>query len=200
MTGRTILGSGALALTVLLAACGSDEACDLQVLLTDAPGNFEQVPITVDGVQLRQATAQQNQAQGGNKGDEGQWVRTMSQTRSNDLLQLQDGKTALLGEAVIRAGSFDRVRMTMTRAQVVVAGQTHELEVPAGEGSGFELQFAFQAHAGESYELLLDLDAEQSITHDGVRYRFQPALSVKYFRNRNQLQSCVGTGCPGGGQ
>jgi hypothetical protein len=181
MTRHTLCIVLCIITAALLAACGGTDESQLVVLLTDAPGSFEQVPITVSGVQVRQmATVQQQQGQGQQQG-EGAWIRTMTRERTQDLLRLRDGKTAELGEASIPAGSYDRIRMTLSRVSVVEGGQRQELAIPSGEGSGLELQFSFQARAGERHQLVLDLDAEQSITHDGKSYQFQPALSVKRF-------------------
>jgi Domain of unknown function (DUF4382) len=185
---RLILGTIAIS-AFSLAACGPLEESELVVLLTDAPGNYEQVPITVDGLQVR--TRLQQSANKGEGQQGGAWVRTMTQSMSRDLLQLRDGKTASLGEATIPAGEYDRIRMVLSKVQVVAGGQTHDLAIPSGEGAGLELQHAFSAQAGARYELLLDLDAEQSISHDGQAFRFQAALSVKHVR-----VCAAGEACP----
>jgi hypothetical protein len=182
----TLFAAIALALT----ACGPQDQSELVVLLTDAPGNYDQVPITVDGLQVR--TRLQQSANKGEGQQGGAWIHTMSRAMSRDLLQLRDGKTASLGQTSIPAGEYDRIRMVLSRVQVVEGGQTHDLAIPSGEGSGLELQHAFQAQAGARYELLLDLDAEQSITHDGKAYRFAAALSVKHVRRL----CAAGEACP----
>jgi hypothetical protein len=82
--------------------------------------------------------------------------------------------------------------MVLSRVQVVSGGQTHDLAIPSGEGNGLELQHAFTARAGERYELLLDLDAEQSISHDGKAFAFQAALMVKHVRR----VCAAGEACP----
>jgi len=189
--------------------CGQDGSSSLTLLLTDAPGDFQKVPVIIDAVHARfegehvaEPAQYQNgdgtatQQQSGSQGQHGQWLQVLNQQQQHDLLQLQNGKTARLGEQQLPSGYYNRLRLTLKQAQVEVDGKVHSLKVPA---EGIELAFQFQLKKAEGYELTLDFDAGKSIQKnaDGS-YAFKPDVTVKQFQWRHQNQDpaqCQGEEC-----
>jgi hypothetical protein len=207
-----------------LGACGSDSGQSRVVLLlTDAPGDFQQVPVTITKVearyrgdvvedpgqyknaaavgetkQLQQGETtmlEAQQGEGEKAGDgEGKWVKLMTKAQTHDLLKLQNGKTAQLSDVDVPAGYYDRVRVTLSSAEVVVDGKKHQLKLA---GTQIELQFKFKLGDGADQELLVDFDAGKSVKADGKGgYEMDPAVHVKQFKNTNQNRQ--GEGEPNG--
>jgi len=80
---------------------------------------------------------------------------TISDTRQQyDLLQLQNGATALLGSDLIPVGDYAQLRLVVDSAQVTLVdgvtfadGSTsRSLKVPSGAESGIKVVFAGQVH------------------------------------------------------
>ncbi len=196
-------------LCLALVGCGGEETSVLRLWLTDAPGQFESVPVTIQAVEARyegekvaepaayaqagQAQVQQQAQKGKGEGEgEGQWLRLMEQEQQHDLLQLQNGQTATLGQRELPVGYYNCLRIRLRQAQVVVGGKTHELQTPA---EGTALEFRFQLRAGEDYDMVLDFDAGSSVQQrSGGGYALDPDVTVQQFRLRQG--PCSGAGCP----
>jgi hypothetical protein len=213
----TLLSLGLLALP----ACGDEDGSSrLVLLLTDAPGEFQQVPIDIAGMQVHFMGAEvanraqyqralaageayqvqnQNQVQSGEpQGQgEGQMLQLMTRSMQQDLLQLRDGKTAALADVELPAGYYARLRLMLAGAQVVVDGQQHQL---AAGGTAIELRFKFQLEAGQGHEMVLDFDAQKSIQQGAEGgYALQPYVEVKQFRYTHRY-NCEGASCNGAEQ
>lgn len=212
-------------LVLLIPACSSDESAgtqsgEMQVLLTDAPGNFQKVPIEIDRIQMRfvgenvpdpaqyQEGTQQNQemSQGpsengaSSEDEQGQWIDIPAGKKNVDLLQLQNGVTEAIGKADIPAGFYNQLRLRLNKAEVVVEGTAHDLAIPSEEESGLKIMYKFQVKKGEGYDLTIDFDAEASIQSQGNGYMFNPVIQVKQYRHRVRTQACDGGGNCYGGQ
>jgi hypothetical protein len=147
------------------------------VRLTDAPANLDQVNVVITGVQALRAS---NQASG-------TWETLTADSVACDLIQLQNGVSTTLGAKALPAGSYSRLRLMIGQtASVVVAGTSHQLEVPSALANGFPL-IGFDLPAGGSVDILLDFDAARSIHLTGsgtyglrprIRMLVNPALST----------------------
>ena len=177
----------------------------LRVLLTDAPGDFEAVPVTIDAVEafLTDAAADPTSGSGGAPGDdegdgagaanggpggpslatpiEPGWQTLIDAPAVYDLLQLQNGITAALGNAEIPAGSYSQIRLIVSSAEVVIDGEHHELKIPSGENTGLKLNFDFAMEGAETYDLVLDFDAQESVKKAGPNYLLTPVIKVLSF-------------------
>lgn len=199
---------GALASSPLGFEAPEERTAALQVRLTDAPGEFEAVPVTIasvgahwcgdgDGV-VDLGGEDEPPPPGGDWPDdddddddeddddgsemEGVWLSLVETSQEYDLLTLQDGVSAALGDVVIPAGNYDQIRLAVTEASVVIAGITYELDIPSGAQTGLKLPYDYSMEPGEEYELMLDFDAAESIRQigDGT-YKLQPVITVAYF-------------------
>jgi len=143
------------------------------VLLTDQAGEFEQVLVTVVGVEVHSPG--------------GGWVTVATQqdidgfiTQPIDLLSLQNLEK-LVGMGTIPAGFYTQLRLLLSpQAEVVVGGQHEPLQIPSGSQTGLKaLNFAVPA-TGVVY-LLIDIKTDQ-ITHADGKYVLPPtAISVTVF-------------------
>jgi hypothetical protein len=218
-----------------------EEPVRLKVMLTDAPGAFEAVPVTisavkaflvdepsephadggaalaegdagapseveVDGGAMMEADESSDDlgVDGGVAPSEsaGRWVTLVDTPQTYDLLELQDGVLAHMGDALIPAGHYEQIRLIVSDAAVVVDGVTHELFIPSGEQTGLKFNHDFSMAPGADYELVLDFDAHESVravggsgptgagpggmiqapeTNAGVEYLLTPVIHVAYF-------------------
>jgi hypothetical protein len=180
----------------------------LQMLLTDAPGDFEAVPVTIDSVEAYLVTPEPVAAAMGGAGGaggapamdaesggaggaesavvdevaaEGMWLTIVDEPATYDLLELQNGVTAALGAAEIPAGQYTQIRLIVSSAAVVVDGETHELSIPSGGQTGLKLNYDFDLSGGGDYAIVLDFDAHQSVKKAGKQYLLTPVITVQSF-------------------
>jgi hypothetical protein len=99
--------------------------------------------------------------------DEGEsgWVTLYSGEKTFDLLDLRNGRTDLLADADIPAGSYNQLRLVVTAGEVTLTdGRVFPLKVPSGEQSGIKLHFTFEVQDGEQTQLLLDVDLSRAFS------------------------------------
>ncbi|MGH7455219.1 MAG: DUF4382 domain-containing protein [bacterium] len=140
----------------------------LRIYLTDAGGLYDAVNITFTEVSAH---------------IDGQWVTLSNQTRTVNLLEWNNGKTLMLGQAEVEAGKYTQIRLKIAGAEIVLNGQTYPLDVPSGAQSGLKLLTKFEIAAGSTYDLVIDFDAERSIVVTGPRqrpngFKLKPVLRV----------------------
>lgn len=145
---RQLLSLSAIALTGVLACQGTGpQFATVSLYLTDAPSD-----------QIASAQVWISQAYlvgGGGDAEETTPRFTISDTpQQYDLLQLQDGVTALLGSDLIPVGDYAQLRLVVDSAQVTLVdgvtfadGSTsRSLKVPSGAQSGIKVVFAAPVH------------------------------------------------------
>ena len=136
--------------------------------LTDAPvDGADAVLVTINTVDIRRA--------GG-----GPWQTFVGESRTFDLLSLTGGVNEVLGEQVLEPGEFSGVRLIVESAQIVIDGETFDLEVPSGEQRGIQLQGNFSIVTGETLDLMMDFDARKSITQrgNGNNFALKPVVRM----------------------
>lgn len=198
-------------------ACGGEESADsssIAMLLTSTSAEMEQVQVTFTGVQLRYEGAQvqnrsqyrapdpsgsmnlvqmqQDSGESGSNEAQGEWLRLQVQEQTQDMLQLQSGKTAEMGSDEVPAGFYNRLRFQLSKVQVKAEGATHDLALQAGEA--FELAFKFQLQANKGQEMVIEFDAQKSIQKTQNGYEIQPVMSVKHFRYAHKAGGESGQG------
>lgn len=126
----------------------------LRIYLTDAVAQYDAVNITFTEVSAHIDSA---------------WLVLNNQTQTVNLLDWNNGKTLLLGQAEVEAGKYTQIRLKMQDASVVWNGQTFPMNVPSGAQSGLKLLTNFDVAVGSTYDLVLDFDAERSVVVNGPR-------------------------------
>lgn len=160
-------------LALMAAACSSDNSTGgsgtgtVEIRLTDAPSDdFQSATIFVSQVSLQ-------------PGDANASAVVVSSTKASfDLLTLQNGVTAELGQNAVPTGTYSQVRMIVDSARVVLkSGNTFSdgsttaiLKVPSGSESGLKINFGtpISVTAGQTV-LLVDFDLSQSFVFQGPR-------------------------------
>jgi len=177
-----------------LAACGGGGSGDipagiaqLEVRLTDAPGDYTEVVVTIDGISVH--TTQSNGfvdldlnteiGLGGAVID----VDKVAGTVTVDLTELTNGRNILLATGSLPGGTITQIRLHLVEAQVdgtmtpwvvedVPGAQREALKVPSGFQSGNKLvPRNVDVPNGNLTSITLDFDAARSIVALGGRGR-----------------------------
>lgn len=186
MQNRTgLLVSLPLASALALGACGgssdspSTATGTLRVAMTDAPAcGYDAVHVTVDRVRIHRSETATD--------EEGDW-RDMAVTppRRLNLLDLQNGVLADLGQLELDAGRYSQVRLVLASgadANTITpsGGVETSLRTPSAQQSGLKLKHGFDVAAGQTVDLVLDFDACRSIVKAGNSgaYLLKPVLTA----------------------
>jgi hypothetical protein len=133
----------------------------MQVLLTDAPGNYDHVYIDIREARIHHSS----DAEEGESG----WIDLEIEPGIYDLLELTNGRYEVLGEMDLEPGRYNQMRLILgDQNEVVMNGTSHSLMTPSAQQSGLKLNIHADIEGGEMYTLLLDFDANKSIVHAGA--------------------------------
>jgi hypothetical protein len=136
----------------------------LRVLLTDAPGSFEEAWVQISEVSIEAPSG---------------WQAVTTQPQALDLLTLQNGVTAALGAAALAPGAYGQLRLMVDSAYVMTGGQREELRIASGAHTGIKILLSAALEAGMTYQLVLDFDAQESIEQTGQGWLMTPVVRVK---------------------
>ncbi|MCO5937435.1 DUF4382 domain-containing protein [Mucilaginibacter sp. RB4R14] len=142
----------------------SSNTTPLSVRLTDGPGPYDAVILSVKQVVVITTGGQQTLDVNGGP---------------IDILHFRLGKDTLLAATDIPSGQLQEVRLVLntTGNKVIVNGISHDLTTPSGQTSGVKLKVMDNLTAGIAYTLLLDFDAGQSIVTTGSgKYILKPVI------------------------
>jgi hypothetical protein len=172
-----------LALTgvLSLASCGpdtdpapqvtvADKSRHLQIRMHDFPlldHDIEKVVVDIREIQVHHTE----------KG----WLTVSSEPRKYDLLELQNGITALIFDQPLEIGSYTQIRLELNQHnEVFVKGQPYRLTVPSGEETGVKLITPFEIKEGKMVEVTLDFDAQRSVQLvKGQGFKLKPVIKVE---------------------
>ena len=142
----------------------------LKMYLVDFPASFDSVIICVTRVEVHKS---------GNDSTSG-WFVINDSTRYFDLLLLNNGASAVLGDTSLTPGQYTQIRLIIGDSSYVIDnGVRHDLEVPSGSQTGLKLTHQFTIDEGKLYELVLDFNVEKSIVITGNgRYKLKPTIRV----------------------
>jgi hypothetical protein len=136
----------------------------ISVKLTDAPGSYDAVILSIKSVVIITDKGQQTLPVSGGP---------------VDILHFRLGKDTLLASQDIPAGTIQQVRLVLndTGNSIVVNGISNDLTTPSGQTSGVKLNVHDNLTAGIDYTLLLDFDAARSIVVTGNgKYILKPVI------------------------
>ena len=157
------------AAAVLLMGCniGSDlnsGTSRVRLQLTDAPAsNIESAIVWISSAYLIPGP------------DSGSRVVVTDEPQEYDLLELQDGVTALLGDADVPAAEYSQLRLVVDSARLTLAAgftfadgsTTRSLKVPSGGTSGIKVSFPGKLDLTEDTEVVVDFDVAQNFVFQG---------------------------------
>lgn len=144
----------------------------LNVRLIDAPAEYESVLVDVQGLKINVSEEEE---------ESGWQDLTLKTTGQIDLLTLTDGNSIWLAEEELPVGNIAQMRMILgPNNQIVVNGETHELETPSAQQSGLKFKIHATIEEGKTYLLYIDFDAEKSVVEKGNgTYSLKPVITVK---------------------
>lgn len=193
-----ILKGWPLALTAGLLACAGGAGPRMShviVRLTDAPAPaLASAQIWISKVYLI--------------GQDGTSRFTITETPAEyDLLTLQNGVTALLGDALIPVGDYEQLRMIVDSARVTLASpttfgngtDTATMKVPSGPQTGLKVNFGGPVHiAPGQTDLVVDFDVLHSFVFLGTPDRPDGVLFMPVLHGvvADQSGSIAGTSSP----
>lgn len=161
----------------MLAACGKDGdgtgRSSMRVKMKDAPGDFQKVNVEIISVQVHH-TDENNPG--------GSWTTLATNAAVYDLLLLQDSITAVLANNTqIPSGGVDQLRLILgANNSVMVDGIVFPLKTPSAMQSGLKINMNTFLEDGETYEVLIDFDANASIVVEGNgSFSLKPVIKVE---------------------
>lgn len=160
-------------LTLVWLSCSKDDEpgmSHLKVMLTDAPGDYQQVNIDIQGVEVHAAGGDSTSG----------WASLDVDTGVYNLLLLTNGLDTLLGEADVPAGRVSQIRLLLgSNNSIMVDSVLYPLTIPSGSQSGLKLNVHEDLAAGTTYVFTLDFDAAKSIVLRGNgTYALKPVIRV----------------------
>ena len=172
-----------LTLMTLISGCGggggtttASNTGTVSLRLTDAPIDDENVKgVFVTFNALRYQYADSNDS----------WQDVdLNESRTIDLLTLQDGNTTLLNQVDLPAGEIAHVRfvLDLDNCYITFNDETNtslELEVPSGAQTGYKAIGGFTIPAGGTVNVTADFDVRKSVTATGNgRYKLRPTIKI----------------------
>ncbi|MDZ7658742.1 DUF4382 domain-containing protein [Fodinibius sp.] len=161
----------------------ADGKAHMKVKLTDAPGDYQQVNIDVQGLRIHYTPAESDSAESDTteNNDDGEWIDLPVEPMNINLLELTNGVDTLLAEADLEPGHYKELRLILGSDNTVMVDSTiHDLKVPSGQQSGYKIKFQTDLEAGEEIEVTVDFDAGRSVHKAGNSgmYILKPVLKA----------------------
>lgn len=146
---------------IFLTSCNnsdSDETAGITVKMIDAPGDYAEVNVNVQGIEVI-------------VNDEPHTF-TVENPGLYDLLKLTGGNFASLLSENIPAGQLSQIRLILgaeDNAVVMIdSGDTVELQTPSAQQSGLKLNVNYDLQPGVVYNFILDFNADKSVVELGT--------------------------------
>ena len=183
------LALAALLLGTMAACGGGGGEGTLRLSLTDAPGDFDAVYVTVEKVRVHQSDTASDT-------DGGWWDIALEQPLKINLLDLQNGVLADLGQARLPAGNYTQLRLVLVANSadgdplansVLPRGAADPeglvaLTTPSGQQSGLKLKTNITVLPDQVADFVIDFDAHKSVQVVGAgasgKYLLRPVIRV----------------------
>nr|WP_294859164.1 DUF4382 domain-containing protein [uncultured Fluviicola sp.] len=139
----------------------------MTVKMVDAPGDFQQVNVEVLQVQVHHS------AQG--------WINLPTNAGVYDLLTLQNDVSAtLVNTGTLPSGHLEQFRLILgDENNVMIDSVYFPLATPSAQQSGLKINLNTDFAPNNTYEVLLDFDANSSIVTEGNgSYSLKPVIKV----------------------
>jgi hypothetical protein len=150
----------------LMAACTDNPANSpsgrMRVVMTDDP--FPSAYVSSAMVTITEIQARNQSAEGS------PFVTLSNQTRTVNLLTLQNGLSTELADLDVPVGTYDQIRLVISAATVTLTdARTFNLTVPSGASSGLKVFISpdIEVQSDLSVELTLDFDLSKSFVAQG---------------------------------
>lgn len=188
---KSILQSFALfgLVALIVASCGdintsgvdnNSGKTKMNVHLTDAPGDYQEVNIDVQGLRIHFTPSSSDTVSPDTMKD-GKWIDLPVEPMQVNLLELQNGVDTLLASAELDPGTYRELRLILGHDNsVMVDSMIHDLKVPSGQQSGYKIKFKTDLEEGEELDVVIDFDAARSVHKAGNsgKYILKPVLKA----------------------
>jgi hypothetical protein len=154
----------------LLSGCLQGGTGTLVLKITDAPStlNITHANVTRSQVEVHMS------AGGGNNTTAG-WFTVVNESQTFDLIALKNA-TEFFASVNLSVGMYTQIRLTVEQCIITVDGTEYNCTVPSG---AIKLITPFVLQTNQTKTLVLDFDAEKSITEQGNhQYKFKPVIKV----------------------
>ena len=140
----------------------------LNVRLTDAPADYQEVNIDLKDVNVKLS------------GDTSTWVNLEAVPGMYNLLGLQNGVDTLIATEVLPSQTVKEIRLVLGDDNTIkVNGIVYPLVIPSGSESGLKIKVNKKLEATIE-TLIIDFDAALSIHEEGTGdYKLRPVLKIK---------------------
>ena len=136
----------------------SNENAQLEIRLTDAPGDYEEVNIDIQSVEIN---ASETESDSG-------WKTIEVHRGVYNLLKLTNGLDTVLSHVELPAGHISQIRLILGENNSVKKnGITTPLKTPSAQQSGLKVKVNADLTPGITYTILLDFDAARSVVEKG---------------------------------
>ena len=161
---KLIILCAAAGLALFAGSCNTSGTGNFQLYMTDAPiEGLEHVYITFSQIEVRK------------EGEEA-FIELLEEPVEVDLLLLRDKEEKLL-DLTLDPGTYNAVRLTISAASIVINGQTWTLTIDPPKVITVPVTFTITDDG--TVKLVLDFDAEQSLSFEGGVYSLNPVIIVK---------------------
>ena len=184
----------------------------LSISMTDSvTDDLSEVWVTIEEVSVHESVdeenAGENQDNGENEGDDTASWETLEGEGipgTYNLLELVNGVFQQLGEVTLEAGHYTQIRLILGGEEgdnyVVTKDdppQELELQISSQDETGIKLTKGFDIESGVVTELILDWDADKSITEiANGEYKMQPTIKILDVEVASTLSGTVTTDDP----
>ena len=153
--------------SVLFFACKKESQSTLQVKLTDAPADLDEVNIDLKAVNVNF------------RDDSTGWVSLQTKDTIYNLLGLQNGLDTLIAQGTFPTNTVKEIRLVLgDNNSVKVNGQVYPLTIPSGSTSGLKIKVNKKLNATLE-TVVIDFDAGMSVTQEQDGYKLRPVIKVK---------------------
>jgi hypothetical protein len=156
---------------IALISCSDEpKTSRLEIWLTDDPGDYDEVNIDIQGVEVHSSSGEQSSG----------WQSIPVQQGIYNLLELTNGLDTLLGVVELPAGKISQVRLILGQDNTLRIGDdVYDLVTPSAQQSGLKLNVHKDLLPGVTYSLLLDFDAAKSIVAlPTMKFNLKPVIRV----------------------
>lgn len=186
---RFAAAAGAIAASALLVACGSGgggggaESGTLRLALTDRPAcGYDAVFVTIQKVRVHQSGT-------AGESDAGWSEIVLQPAKRVDLVTLQNGVLAELGQTPLPTGKYTQLRLVLVandattplaNSVIPTGGTETPLTTPSALQTGLKLNVNIDVEADKLADFVLDFEACRSVVKRGNsgEYNLKPVVSV----------------------
>lgn len=169
MKKLTFVSGMVLFALVSLTSCSRDnQNATLQIRLTDAPADYDQVLIDIEDVQIH-ASDDENQ---------GSWQSLDIKKGVYNLLDFRNGLDTLLASVELPSGKISQMRLILgSENKIKTNGTIYNLATPSALQSGLKFNIHATLTEGATYRVWIDFDAGRSILKKGNGdYSLKPVI------------------------